>query len=70
MQIKARHNGWPDAPPELAELDDSVSPEMSPDKEEGVRAWRVAVTAATSAAEGMQGGAQGAVQDKVGPSGA
>jgi hypothetical protein len=69
-RAKARHNGWPDAPPELAELDDSVSPEMSPDKEEGVRAWRVAVTAATSAAEGMQGGAQGAVQDKVGPSGA
>jgi hypothetical protein len=49
-RAKACHNGWPDAPPELTQLDDAVSPNMSPEKEETVRAWRVAAAAAGSAA--------------------
>jgi len=54
-RAKACHNGWPDAPPELAELDDAVSPDMSPEKEETVRAWRVAAAAAGSAAVADRG---------------
>ena len=52
--------GWSDAPAELDE--ESVSPELSPEKEEVVRAWRVAAAASATGAEAAAaaGAAQGA----------
>jgi hypothetical protein len=47
---QAKFNRWPEAPPELFALNEAVSPDMSPDREESVRAWRAAAANATTAA--------------------
>ncbi len=46
----ARFNRWPEPPLDLLALNEPVSPDMSPDKEEHVREWRAAAADAAAGA--------------------
>ena len=50
-QAQARFNRWPEAPPDLLSLNEPVSPDLSPEKEERVCEWRRAADAFAVAME-------------------
>ena len=45
---QSRFNRWPEPPVDLLALNEPVSPDMSPDKEEHVREWRAAAADAAA----------------------
>ena len=51
---QARFHRWPEPPLDLRALNEPVSPDLSPDKEERIREWRAAAAdAAAGAADGL-----------------